>query len=119
MPARHNSTTADATAADETPASRARSSSLAGVEDSSDSISSANVSVDATLEQRHADRVGVAGAFLNFIPNFMDDATGLPLKIAVGYNYLHFLWDAEWIAVLLFGVLGYLLLRGAADRKTT
>jgi len=62
--------------------------------------------------------LGVAGAFLNFIPNFVDDATGLPLQIAVGYNYLRFLWDTDWIAVILFGILGYLLFRGAADRKT-
>lgn len=62
--------------------------------------------------------LGVAGAFLNFIPDFMDDATGLPLKIAAGYNYLRFLWDADGIAVILFGILGYLLFRGAADRKS-
>lgn len=62
--------------------------------------------------------LGVAGAFLNFIPNFVDDATGLPLQIAVGFNYLRFLWDADWIAVILFGVLGWLLFRGAADRKS-
>ncbi len=61
--------------------------------------------------------LGVAGAFLNFIPNFIDDATGLPLNIAVGYNYLRFLWDADIIAVVLFGVLGYLLYRGAASQK--
>ena len=61
--------------------------------------------------------LGVFGAFLNFIPGFVDDETGLPLPIAVGYKYLHFLWDADLIAVVLFGVLGYLLFRGAASKK--
>jgi len=62
--------------------------------------------------------LGVAGAFLNFIPNFVDDATGLPLPIAFAYNNLRFLWDADIIAVAVFALLGYLLFRGAADRRT-
>ncbi len=62
--------------------------------------------------------LGVAGAFLNFIPGFIDEETGLPGAIAFGYNYLRFLWDTDIIAVVLFGVLGYLLYRGAAAGKT-
>lgn len=61
--------------------------------------------------------LGVFAAFLNFIPNFMDDDTGLPLKIALGYNYLRFLWNIDWVAVIMFGVLGYLLYRGAKETK--
>ncbi len=61
--------------------------------------------------------VGVAGAFLNFIPDFVDENTGLPLPIAFAYNYLPFLWDMDVIAVALFGALGWLLLKGAADKK--
>ena len=63
--------------------------------------------------------LGVFGAFLNFIPNFIDDGSGLPIPIAFGYNYFRFLWDADVLAVLMFGVLGYLLFRGAAERKVT
>ena len=63
--------------------------------------------------------LGVAGAFLNFIPNFIDDNTGLPLSMALGYNYLRILWDSDFVAVALFTVLGYILYRGAAERKTT
>ena len=61
--------------------------------------------------------LGVLAAFLNFIPNFVDDETGLPLPIALGYKYFRFLWDADVVAVLLFALLGYLLFKGAADRK--
>ncbi len=61
--------------------------------------------------------LGVASAFLNFIPNFIDEATGLPLPLAIGYKYFRFLWDADIVAAALFGVLGYLLFKGAADRK--
>jgi putative OPT family oligopeptide transporter len=61
--------------------------------------------------------LGVAGAFLNFIPDFVDEETGLPLPIAFAYNNLRFFWDADIIAVAMFGVLAWLLLKGAADRK--
>lgn len=61
--------------------------------------------------------LGVFGAFLNFIPGFIDEATGLPMPIAFGYKYLPFLWDAEVVAVVMFALLGYLLLRGASDAK--
>ncbi len=61
--------------------------------------------------------LGVAGAFLNFIPNFVDDATGLPMPIAFAYTHLRFLWDADIVAVAMFALLGYLLYRGAADPK--
>jgi len=65
--------------------------------------------------------VGVLGAFLHFVPGMMfdDENTGLPMAIAVGYKYLQFLWNADWLSVLAFGLLGYFLLRGAAPRKTT
>lgn len=63
--------------------------------------------------------LGVAGAFLNFIPHFMDDDTGLPLPIAFAYNHLRFLWDSDIVAVVLFAVLGFILFRGAADRKVS
>jgi uncharacterized oligopeptide transporter (OPT) family protein len=63
--------------------------------------------------------LGVFGAFLNFIPNFMDDNTGLPLSIAVGFNYLRFLWDSDVVAVVMFAILGYLLFKGAAEKKAT
>jgi putative OPT family oligopeptide transporter len=63
--------------------------------------------------------LGVAGAFLNFIPDFIDEETGLPLSLAVGFKYARFLWDADVVAVVLFLLLGWLLFRGAADRKTT
>ncbi|MFN0156999.1 MAG: OPT family oligopeptide transporter [Bacteroidota bacterium] len=62
--------------------------------------------------------LGVFGAFLNFIPDFIDEGTGLPMPIALGYKYLGFLWENDIVAVVLFGVLGYMLYRGAADRKT-
>ena len=65
--------------------------------------------------------VGVLGAFLHFVPGMMfdDEETGLPMAIAIGYKYLQFLWNADWISVLAFGILGYFLLRGAAPRKAT
>jgi putative OPT family oligopeptide transporter len=64
--------------------------------------------------------IGVLGAFLHFVPgmNFDDDVTGLPMAIAIGYKFLRFLYDADWFSLLMFGILGYLLLRGAASRKT-
>ncbi len=63
--------------------------------------------------------VGVLGAFLHFVPamQFDDDVTGLPMALAIGYKYLRFLWNADWIAVIAFACLGYFLLRGAAPRK--
>lgn len=60
--------------------------------------------------------VGVAGAFLNFIPNFVDDATGLPLPIAFAYNYLPFLWDMDLIAVAVFGILAWILFKEAKGK---
>lgn len=63
--------------------------------------------------------LGVFVAFLNFIPDFIDGDTGLPLQIAVGYNYLRFLWDSDIVAIVVFAVLGYLLFKGAAERKST
>jgi uncharacterized oligopeptide transporter (OPT) family protein len=62
--------------------------------------------------------LGVAAAFLNFVPGLIDDGTGLPLKIAFGYHWLRFLWDNDIIAVAMFALLGVLLFRGAAERKS-
>jgi len=62
--------------------------------------------------------VGVLSAFLHFVTPFDDDTTGLPLDIAVGYNYVQFLWDQDLVAVAMFAVLGYFLFRGAAEPKT-
>jgi len=59
--------------------------------------------------------LGVLGAFLNFIPGFIDEQTGLPLPLAVGYKYLPFLWNNDIVAVVMFAVLGVLLFRGVAD----
>jgi uncharacterized oligopeptide transporter (OPT) family protein len=61
--------------------------------------------------------LGMLGAFMNFKEGLIDDATGLPLSFAVGYNYLRFLWDNDVIAIVMFAILGYLLLRGAADAR--
>jgi hypothetical protein len=61
--------------------------------------------------------LGVFGAFLNFIPGFIDGETGLPMPIAFGYKYMRFLWDADVVAVILFALLGYFLLKGAKDAK--
>lgn len=61
--------------------------------------------------------LGVLGAFLNFIPGFVDEETGLPLPIAFGYKYVHVLWESDLVAAAVFAVLGYLLFKGAADRK--
>ena len=61
--------------------------------------------------------MGVLGAFLYFIPGFMDDGTGLPLSLAVGYKYMSFLWDADVVAVIAFAVLGYILYRGSSASK--
>jgi len=65
--------------------------------------------------------VGVLGAFLHFVPamQFDDEETGLPMALAIGYKYLRFLWNADWVAVIAFACLGYFLLRGAAPRKTS
>lgn len=61
--------------------------------------------------------LGVFGAFLNFIPNFIDDETGLPLGIAFAYNNLRFLWDWDVVAIVMFAALGYLLLKGAGGKE--
>ena len=61
--------------------------------------------------------IGVLAAFLHFVTVFDDDGTGLPLNLAVGYNTMRFLWDQDLVAVAAFAVLGFLLLRGAAERK--
>jgi uncharacterized oligopeptide transporter (OPT) family protein len=63
--------------------------------------------------------LGVFAAFLNFIPDFIDGDTGLPLQIAFGYNYLRFLWDSDIVAAVVFAVLGYVLFKGASERKPT
>jgi putative OPT family oligopeptide transporter len=57
--------------------------------------------------------LGVAGAFLNFIPGFVDEETGLPLPLAIGYKYLPFLWNFEALAVAMFGLLMWVLFREA------
>ena len=61
--------------------------------------------------------LGVAAAFLNFIPNFVDDETGLPLPLAFGYKYLPFLWNSDWLAVIVFLALGWFLFKGAMNDK--
>ncbi|MBS4027872.1 MAG: oligopeptide transporter, OPT family [Ignavibacteriales bacterium] len=61
--------------------------------------------------------LGVLGAFLNFIPGFIDDETGLPMVLAIGYKYLRFAWDSDVLAIVVFGVLGWLLFKGAGDEK--
>jgi hypothetical protein len=63
--------------------------------------------------------VGVLAAFLHFVIPFDDENTGLPLGLAVGYRYLRFLWETDAVSVLLFGVLGFLLFRGAGDIAAT
>ncbi len=60
--------------------------------------------------------VGVAGAFLNFIPNFVDDETGLPMPIAFAYKYLSFLWNMDLIAVAVFGILAWILFKEAKGK---
>ena len=59
--------------------------------------------------------VGVLAAFLHFVIPFDDENTGLPLGLAIGYKYAGFLWETDAVSVLLFGVLGFLLLRGARN----
>ncbi|HEV8538158.1 MAG TPA: oligopeptide transporter, OPT family [Bacteroidota bacterium] len=61
--------------------------------------------------------LGMLGAFLNFKEGLIDNDTGLPLSIAVGYNYLRVLWEYDFVAVIMFALLGFLLFRGASDRK--
>jgi putative OPT family oligopeptide transporter len=61
--------------------------------------------------------LGVLGAFLNFIPGFIDEETGLPMALAIGYRVFPFLWDTDILTVVMFGVLGWMLLRGAAGQK--
>jgi len=63
--------------------------------------------------------VGVLGAFLHFVTPFDDDDTGLPLNLSFGYKAFRFLWDTDLLSVVLFAFLGYLLVRGAAQRKTS
>ncbi len=63
--------------------------------------------------------VGVLGAFLHFVIPFDDDNTGLPLDYAFGYKMLQGVWDNiafDLVPIVLFGVLGYLLFKGAAER---
>ncbi|MCK9408296.1 MAG: oligopeptide transporter, OPT family [Bacteriovoracaceae bacterium] len=55
--------------------------------------------------------LGVAGAFLNFIPDFVDEETGLPMPLAIGYKYLPFFWNTEALAVAVFGLLMWILLK--------
>ena len=61
--------------------------------------------------------LGVFGAFLNFIPGFIDDDTGLPLAMAFGYKYLRFAWDSDLFACVVFVLLGWFLFRGAKEEK--
>jgi uncharacterized oligopeptide transporter (OPT) family protein len=61
--------------------------------------------------------IGVLAAFLHFAIPFDDDNTGLPLDMAFAYKYLPFLWNADWLSVVMFAALGYLLYRGAKDLK--
>jgi len=61
--------------------------------------------------------IGVLGAFLHFVTPFDDDDTGLPLNLAFGYKAFRFLWDMDLLSVVLFAFLGFLLVRGAAQRK--
>jgi hypothetical protein len=63
--------------------------------------------------------VGVAGAFLNFIPDFVDDETGLPMPLAFAYKYLPFLWNMDLLAVGVFGVLAWVLFREAKGKEET
>lgn len=60
--------------------------------------------------------LGVAGAFLNFIPGFVDEETGLPMPMAFGYKYLPFLWNFELLAVGMFGLLMWILYREARGK---
>lgn len=57
--------------------------------------------------------LGVAAAFLNFIPDFVDEETGLPMLLAIGYKYLPFLWNTELLAVAVFGLLMWILFKEA------
>jgi putative OPT family oligopeptide transporter len=57
--------------------------------------------------------VGVLAAFLHFAIPFDDENTGLPLGLAFGYHTLRFLWEADFVSVLMFVLLGILLYRGA------
>ena len=61
--------------------------------------------------------IGVLAAFLHFVMPFDDDNTGLPLGIAFAYNHLSFLWNFDYLSVIMFAVLGYILYRGAKDQK--
>jgi hypothetical protein len=49
---------------------------------------------------------------------FDDEDTGLRLGIAFGYKYIQFLWQADGLAVAMFGFLGFLLYRGAAGGRS-
>ncbi len=60
--------------------------------------------------------LGVTAAFLNFIPGFVDEETGLPLPLAFGYRYLPFLWNFELLAVALFGALMWILFKEAKGK---
>ncbi|NUN69606.1 MAG: oligopeptide transporter, OPT family [Bacteroidetes bacterium] len=60
--------------------------------------------------------LGVAAAFLNFIPGFVDEETGLPMLLAVGYRYLPFLWNTELLAVAVFGLLMWVLFKEAKGK---
>ncbi len=60
--------------------------------------------------------LGVAAAFLNFIPGFVDEETGLPMLLAIGYKYLPFLWNTELLAVAVFGLLMWILFKEAKGK---
>lgn len=66
--------------------------------------------------------VGVLGAFLHFVIPFDDDNTGLPLDYAIGYKLLSGVWDSvgfDLVAVVLFGILGYILFKGAGEKAVS
>jgi uncharacterized oligopeptide transporter (OPT) family protein len=64
--------------------------------------------------------IGVLGAFLRFVKwiQFDDENTGLPITIAFAYKLLPALFSWHGLSVLMFGILGYLLYRGAAAGRT-
>lgn len=60
--------------------------------------------------------LGVTAAFLNFIPGFVDEETGLPMPLAIGFKYLPVLWNFELLAVGVFGLLMWILFKEAEKK---
>lgn len=60
--------------------------------------------------------IGVLAAFLRFVKwiHFDDETTGLPITIAFGYKLFPYLFSWQALSVVMFGVLGYFLYRGAS-----